>query len=176
MARTLFRIKIGSWLFLTNFLHSVGNASPWFIRRFIFQIQGLKCGKGVFIDHGVFIKYPWRVSIGSGTTINRGVSFFPGFQAPSRIFIGENCAIAPNVSFYAAGHDPDDDDFSDNSADIVVEDKVWIGADLTILQGSIIESNSVIGAKSLVRSKIRQGAIAAGLPAKEVRKREGNFN
>lgn len=53
--------------------------------------------------------------------------------------------------------------------DISIENHVWIGQGVHVLKGSIIESNSIIGAKSLVNSRVPTGCIAVGIPAKVVR-------
>lgn len=50
---------------------------------------------------------------------------------------------------------------------ILFGDKIWIGCNTTILKGTIIPSNCVIGAKSVVVGKnFRNNTIIAGIPAK----------
>ena len=54
--------------------------------------------------------------------------------------------------------------------EIVFGDKVWIGCRSTILKGTIIPSNSVIGACSFVTgSKFDDNTIIAGSPAKSIK-------
>lgn len=55
------------------------------------------------------------------------------------------------------------------SAPIKIEDKVWIGFDVTILKGVTIGEGAVIGAKSVVTNDIPAWTVAAGNPATVVK-------
>lgn len=55
-----------------------------------------------------------------------------------------------------------------------IEDKVWIGESVSILPGVRIGRGSVIGSLSLVNKDIPPYSIAAGIPAKVIKKY--NFN
>lgn len=48
---------------------------------------------------------------------------------------------------------------------IVIESKVWVGFDVTILKGVTIGEGAVIGAKSVVRSDVEAWTVVAGNPA-----------
>jgi acetyltransferase-like isoleucine patch superfamily enzyme len=52
---------------------------------------------------------------------------------------------------------------------VIVEDKVWIGFDATILKGVTIGEGAVIGARSVVTKDIPPYTVAVGNPAKVVR-------
>lgn len=52
---------------------------------------------------------------------------------------------------------------------IIIEDDVWIGANVTILKGVTIGRGSVIGAGSVVSKCIPPMSIAAGAPAKVIK-------
>ena len=54
---------------------------------------------------------------------------------------------------------------------IVIEDDIWIGASTTILDGVKIGKGSIIGAASLVLKSIPSFSVAAGSPAKVIKKR-----
>ncbi|HKR62333.1 MAG TPA: DapH/DapD/GlmU-related protein, partial [Thermoanaerobaculia bacterium] len=55
---------------------------------------------------------------------------------------------------------------------IVVEDDVWIGANVVLVDGAILRRGCVIGAGSLVRGEVPEYAIAAGTPLKVLGYRE----
>jgi len=55
---------------------------------------------------------------------------------------------------------------------INIGDRVWTGLRVTILGGVNIGSDVVIGAGSLVNRDIPSGSVAAGVPAKVIRKIE----
>ena len=52
--------------------------------------------------------------------------------------------------------------------DVVVEEEVWIGANVTLLNGATIGRGAVIGAGAVVRNNIPPYAIAIGNPARVV--------
>jgi galactoside O-acetyltransferase len=52
---------------------------------------------------------------------------------------------------------------------IVVEDFVWIGANVTVLPGVTISTGSVVGAGSVVTKDIPPHTLALGVPARVVR-------
>jgi len=53
---------------------------------------------------------------------------------------------------------------------IIIEDKVWIGFNSTVLKGVSIGEGAVIGANSVVVSNIPAWTVAAGNPARVIRK------
>ena len=55
--------------------------------------------------------------------------------------------------------------------DTVIGNDVWIGQDVTILPGVKIGDGAIIGTKSVVGSDVEPYSIAAGNPAKFIRKR-----
>lgn len=55
---------------------------------------------------------------------------------------------------------------TDAEKDIIVEEDVWIGSNVTLLAGAHIGRGAVIGACSLVNKEIPPYAIAVGTPAK----------
>ena len=55
--------------------------------------------------------------------------------------------------------------------DVIIENDVWIGFNVTIMSGVIIHNGAVIGANSLVTKNVDPYSIVAGNPAKEIKKR-----
>jgi galactoside O-acetyltransferase len=54
-------------------------------------------------------------------------------------------------------------------APILIDSKVWIGFDVTILKGVIIGEGAVVGAKSVVTKNVEPWTVVAGNPAKVVK-------
>lgn len=52
---------------------------------------------------------------------------------------------------------------------IIIESKVWVGFDVTILKGITIGEGAVIGAKSVVTKNVEAWTVVAGNPAKVVK-------
>ena len=58
------------------------------------------------------------------------------------------------------------------TAAIHIGERVFIGAGCTILKGAVIGNGAVIGAGSVVSGQIEAGTLAAGNPARLVRRIE----
>ena len=94
------------------------------------------------------------------------------------IKIGNNVLIAPNVlimdsDFHIPWPVKDRNQFSielDKSVEIC--DNVWIGARSVILKGVTIGCNSIIAAGTVVTKDVPANALAAGNPAKIIKKYE----
>lgn len=55
--------------------------------------------------------------------------------------------------------------------DVIIGDHVWVGAQVTLMRGTVIPPGCVVGIRSFVNSAFtEQNAILAGVPAREVRK------
>ena len=52
---------------------------------------------------------------------------------------------------------------------ITIEENVWLAAKSTILAGSLIGRNSVVGANALVRGILEANSVYAGIPAKKIK-------
>jgi len=93
-----------------------------------------------------------------------------------KITIGNNVLIGPNVVISSASHNVDyrirnrDNDMDITGAPVVIEDNVWIGANVTVMPGVTIGRHSVVGAGSVVTRDVPPDTIVAGVPAKVVRK------
>ena len=159
-----------SWI--TNVCTWGGDICPQPIRNIFFKLLLKGFGKNSTIDYRTYIRYPSHVKIGSHTTINRGCRLIASWHYKDvEISIGSHVAVAPEVCFFAAGHDHARKDLPDTAASIVVHDYVWIGARSIILQGVTIGEGAVIGAGSVVTKDIPPYTIAAGVPARVIKKR-----
>ncbi|MDQ2178551.1 DapH/DapD/GlmU-related protein [Marinifilum sp. D714] len=111
-----------------------------------------------------------RITIGNNCTINRN-SMIMG-----NVVVGNYCLIAPNCKIIGSNHN-----FSDrkefikkqgiSSKGIEIEDDVWLGANVVIVDGVTIGMGSVIGASSVVTKDIPPYSIAVGNPCRVIKKR-----
>ena len=80
--------------------------------------------------------------------------------------------IGPNVMLCSTGHPvhyklrPHGEMYS---FEVIIEDNVWIGGNVSICPGVRIGANSVIGAGSVVIKDVPPNTIAAGNPCKAIR-------
>ena len=85
------------------------------------------------------------------------------------IDIGNNVAISENVMIWDTdAHEIIRKNYH-KSAPVRIGNRVWIGANVTILKGVHIGDNSIIGAGSVVNKDIPPNCLAVGNPAKVVR-------
>jgi len=113
-------------------------------------------------------------------------------HAGDRLRIGRFCAIATGATFLMSGANHpmrgvstypfavfqrgwrkgyDGELEAGSRGDMVIGNDVWIGLRATILPGVTIGDGAIIGAHAVVSRDVRPYAIAAGNPAREVRRR-----
>ncbi len=96
--------------------------------------------------------------------------------ASQKIRIGNNVNIGANTSIVDSDFHPIDPSLrrtqpqQANSFPIVIEDDVFIGMNCLILKGVTIGKGTVIGAGSVVSKNLPPFSIAAGNPAKVIKK------
>ena len=131
-------------------------------------------GDNVFLHENVLIRsFQYKICIGSNTTINRNTI------VEGAVIIGVGVSIAPNVVIVGSNHvfsDPTKTIKSQGtcSQGIVIDDDVWIGANVTILDGVHVGKGSVVAAGAVVNKDVPPMTVVAGVPAKVVKERIHN--
>ena len=112
------------------------------------------------------------ISIGSNSIIQSNISLLAGGE----IYIGKNVLIASHVLIASENHSIDPEcniEYMNQPllcANVKIEDGCWIGEKVCILPGVTIGEKSVIGAGSVVTKSIPAYCIAAGNPARIIKK------
>ena len=136
----------------------------------------LRVGSGSRVkDHAYLAPRTGFIDIGSGSTINP----FCVLLGYGGITIGNNVRIAAHCSIVAFSHNFDNVEQpiahqGNNWRGIVIEDDVWIGTGVRVLDGVRIGKGAVVGAGSVVNRPIPAYAIAVGAPARVVRQRDAS--
>jgi acetyltransferase-like isoleucine patch superfamily enzyme len=141
------------------------------------DIEDSRRGTRIIIEAGAMIDSFVKIKpaggngdlvVGAGSVINAGCVLYTG----NGIRIGRNVLVAANCTFAPTNHaydDPDrlirDQGFQPSRGGIQIGDDVWIGANVVLLDGTVVGSGCVIGAGSLVRGGLPDFCIAAGVPA-----------
>jgi len=137
----------------------------------------LKIGDNCVIDSFVKIKFTGGIGdivIGNNVYLNSGCVLYSGngILIGNSVLFGPNCSIVPtNHEFKSMDNQILYQGFQPSKGGIIIEDDVWIGASVTILDGAHIKRGAVIGANSLVRGIIEEFTINVGSPTKVVGKR-----
>lgn len=147
------------------------------------QPQYIRCGEKIVIGEnsrllcwdgykGKVFDNPPQITIGSGVHATRNLTI----QCANKVTIGENVLIASDVFIvdYNHGMSPLTANYLDNPLDIsegvTIEEGVWIGNNVVILPHVTIGKKSIIGAGSVVTKTIPPYAIAAGNPARVIKR------
>lgn len=104
-----------------------------------------------------------RIEIGNGCSFS-GTSI----GALKFISLGENVRCGANTMITDSDWHTNDPR-SGGSADVIIEDNVWLGANSVVLKGVRIGQNTLIGANSLVVKDIPANVIAGGNPCKVIK-------
>ena len=133
------------------------------------------CGKNVSLEE-TRLNNPQNIFMYDNTNILRGFSFI---NHKGRFYFHAGSSAAKNLTVVTDGHIRSvgkhfkDEElfyhFKDNiTGDIIVEDEVWIGTNVTLLVGAHIGRGATIGAGTVCSKSIPPYAIVTGNPAKVV--------
>ncbi len=108
-----------------------------------------------------------NITIGQRTFINMGCSF----QDWGGIAIGDDCLIGHNCTICTVNHSKDPEQRGDMTCvPVQIGNKVWVGANVTILPGVSIGDGAIIAAGAVVTKDVEPNTIVAGVPAKMIKK------
>jgi len=121
------------------------------------------------------IRPPLYVDYGSHITIGRRCFANFGLVAldVARITIGDDVQIGPNVQLLTPTHPIEPDRRRDKweaAQPISIGDNVWLGGGAIICPGVTIGENTVVGAGAVVTRDLPANVVAAGNPARIVRR------
>ncbi|MDO5499719.1 MAG: sugar O-acetyltransferase [Propionibacteriaceae bacterium] len=126
-------------------------------------------GENVEIKPPLFVDYGTQLSVGAGTFVNFHLTALD--VAPIRI--GRDCQVGPNVQLLTPTHplNPELRRARWEAAEpITIGDNVWLGGGAIVLAGVTIGDNSVIGAGAVVTRDVPADVVAAGNPARIIKR------
>ena len=134
----------------------------------------LEVGPGTLFEPDVWITAPGeaRVRIGAGSFLNLGVMV----AAQQLVEIGDHCMLANGCFVSDASHRYEDREQPitwqgfESKGPTRVGDNCWLGANVVVTSGVTIGERCVIGANSVVTRDLEPFSLAAGLPARVIRR------
>ncbi len=147
-------------------------------------------GTQCLIDTGVTISNKTNFSSGTGCALYHGTyilntsgTFQMGDESHlgamcyvnvcyGHVHLGNHVAIGPHTSIIAySNHYEKQKSITESRVqqDIKIGNNVFIGAHCTILPGTIIHDNVVVGAGSVVKGELKSNAVYAGRPCRLIR-------
>lgn len=161
---------------ITGFLWwCVGYIPSHHIRRFFYRVFDMKIGKGSTIHMMARIYDPRYITIGNDTIIGERATLDGRKQLPESkggLEIGNHVDIASEVMIWTSQHDVNDPTFGAIEAKVTIGDYVFIGPRAIILPGITIGKGAIVAAGAVVTKDVSEMSIVAGVPAKEIRKRD----
>lgn len=124
------------------------------------RFMSLQRGNNIGLNHVSMLSVEKKGSIAIGDNCSfSGVSIrcFNSIQIGNNVRVGANCLI---IDGDAHQNDPR----AGKNKPIVIEDNVWLGANVVVKKGVTIGRNSVIGMNSVVSKDIPANCVAIGNP------------
>ncbi|NDV96040.1 sugar O-acetyltransferase [Dysgonomonas sp. 521] len=127
-------------------------------------------GTGSAIEQPFHCDYGYNIHIGKNFYANTGCLL----KDKAMIKIGDNVMFGPNVGIYTSGHPfgirSENNKMPEYILPVTIGNDVWVGGNVIILAGVTIGDNAMIGAGSIVTCDIPADTIAAGNPARVIKK------
>lgn len=128
---------------------------PNALRCAVLRLFGAEIGPGTLIRHRVRIHWPWKLVIGANSWVGEG-AWILNLEP---VTIGDDVCISQDVLLCTGSHDRRSPTFEFDNAPIRIADGAWIAARATVLRGTSIGRNSVVGATALVTANVAANTI-----------------
>lgn len=159
--------------------------------RIYFSFRGMNMERNASVHRSVDVLFPRRARIGRNSILYKDISLYIGKEgrfeiganshiAPfgyllidkNKCKIGDYVAIGPFCTFICHSNSVKGENkyFTQNytDGDIRIGSNVFIGAQCTILPGTVVEDNVVIAANSVVKGRLEGGFVYGGSPAAKI--------
>ena len=169
-------------------------------RRWLAKKRFRHCGDHLFIDLNCTIRGGVNISMGDGVGFGIRNQIYAGLErGDALIEIGDGCRfnsdcminadcggeirlgqqviLGPNVLMRASNHRFSRKDIpicqqGHTPGKIIIDDDVWIGANVVLLPNVHIGCGAIVGAGAVVNKDVDSYTIVGGVPAKRIGKRE----
>lgn len=132
--------------------------------------RGIDIGANVFFGRNTIVYcQDGDIQIGDGANIGTNCQIF----SAKRVQIGRNVLVGAYSYFIGGGHRASRLDVpmvqqGRQASGIAIDDDVWIGAGVNILDGVKIGTGAIIGSGAVVNDNVEPFSIVAGVPAKKI--------
>ena len=160
---------------MTRILQELYNRTVFTLARLRARFWGLflkGLGRKVLMFKGVLIASPTGVEIGSNTNLMHNViiSGEGGVKIGSFVMMAAGSRILTSNNGYPDIHAPMCEQELVKGP-VVVEDDVWLGANVVVLPNVRIGRGAIVAANSLVTKDVPPFAIVCGVPARHAKYR-----
>lgn len=140
--------------------------TPEELRRLMSELIAKPLEEGFGLFPPFYTDCGRNITIGARTFINMGCSF----QDWGGITIGDDCLIGHNCTICTVNHSKEPERRGDMTcAPVRIADRVWIGANVTILPGVTIGRGAIVAAGAVVTKDVEPCTVVAGVPARLIK-------
>ena len=131
-----------------------------------------------------FIGYPYNICGAENIIAEEPMSIGPNstiYTTRAKIIIKKHFMSGPNLTIITGDHRymvgyfideiKDEDKLPENDQDVIIEEDVWCGANVTIMKGVTIGRGSIVAAGSVVTKSCPPYIIIGGVPAKVLKQK-----
>jgi acetyltransferase-like isoleucine patch superfamily enzyme len=158
----------------------------------------IRLGRGVYLDQGVYLHAtPGGITLGADTIVMHGavlhvynfrdlpragitvgrnslIGEYTVIRGQGGVSIGDRVYTSPFTQIIAVDHVFDDParpfvDQGITAEGIVIEDDVWLGANVVVTDGVRIGRGAVVAAGAVVTKDVPAHTVVAGVPARPIR-------
>ena len=148
---------------------NTGYRIPEEVHEFMGRILDKPLDESTTVLPPLYIDYGKPVTIGKRCFIQQCCTFF----GRGGIEIGDDVFIGPKCNLITINHDVNPDNRSATyGKPIKIEEKVWLGINVTVLPGVTLGYGCIVGANSVVTKDVPPMTIVAGNPARIIKKIE----
>ncbi len=133
-------------------------------RLFILRLFGTKLHGRPFVHGRARIHIPWHLTLRDRACLGDGAQAY----SLGLIDLGEEVTIAQEAFLCTGTHDFTQAHLPVQTAPIVVERGVFVGARAFVLPGVTLGAGAIVGACAVVTRSVEPGAIVAGNPARVI--------
>lgn len=166
-------LKVLRWTFSFTMLRCLARWWGYYVHEHVSQVPQIRKGKGVWIHPTASFRNGHNIVIGDYSHVNRDCCLWAGKS--SRILLGNFVLMGPGVRIHATNHSADLHLPMMlqplREADVVIEDDVWLGANVIVTSGVRIGRGAIVAAGAVVTKDVPPYAIVGGVPAKVLRMR-----
>lgn len=161
------RFKLISWYFINHVLFRSGLLTSSTILVGILRLYGARIGKDVRIKPGVFIRYPWKLEVGSHSWL--ADCYIDNLEP---IHIGKHVCISQQAMLITGNHNYKKQSFELCCKPIRIEDGVWVAARAIVCPGVTLYSHAVLCVGGVAQTDLASFLIYQGNPAIPIRQRK----
>ncbi len=135
--------------------------------------RGISLGDGVFLGRNTILSCKnGDISLAEGVNIG----FNSQIASGSSVHVGKDGLLAAYCYLIGGGHQSDDpsrpiQEQQAVSHGVRLDDNVWLGAGVKVLDGVHVGADCIVGAGAVVSADVPERSVAAGIPARVIRER-----